>query len=257
MVTHPLLNKLSQLKCDGMKIALEEQLQQADIDSLPFEERLVLLVERELTMRNHRRLQLRLKQAKLRQTACIENIDFKPSRGLDKAQLLSFASCQWIREHHNVLLIGATGTGKTHIACALAHQACLEGFSAAYLRLPRLFQELLVAKGDGRYTRFMQQLAKIDVLILDDWGLNPFMDEQCRDLLEILDDRHRLRSTIVTSQFPIKHWHETLGNPTLADAILDRLVHNAYKIQLKGESLRKKSSTMIDEKLAFNETMSE
>lgn len=161
MVTHPLLTKLSQLKCDGMKVALQEQLQQADIDSLQFEERLMLLVERELTLRNHRRLQLRLKQAKLRQTACIENIDFKPSRGLDKAQLLSLASCQWIREHHNVLLIGATGTGKTHIACALAHQACLEGFSAAYLRLPRLFQELLIAKGDGRYTRFCNNWLKL------------------------------------------------------------------------------------------------
>lgn len=257
MVAHPLLNKLSQLKCDGMKIALQEQFGQAEIDLLSFEDRLLLLLEREMTQRNQRRLQLRLKQAKLKQTACLENIDFKASRGLDKSQLLSLASCQWIREHHNVLLVGATGTGKTYIACALAHQACLEGFSAAYCRLPRLFQELLIAKGDGRYTRLIQQLAKIDVLILDDWGLSPFADEQCRDLLEILDDRHRLRSTIVTSQFPIKHWHETLNNPTLADAILDRLVHNAYKIQLKGESLRKKSSATIDEKLAINEMISE
>lgn len=210
-----------------------------------------------MTQRNHRRLQLRLKQAKLKQTACIENINFKPGRGLDQSQILSLAACQWIREHHNVLLVGATGTGKTHIACALAHKACLEGFSAVYLRLPRLFQELLIAKSDGRYARFMQQLAKTDVVILDDWGLSPFTDEQCRDLLEILDDRHQLRSTIITSQFPIKHWHETLGNPTLADAILDRLVHNAYKIQLKGESLRKKSSTILDESLALQEMVVE
>lgn len=258
MVTHPLLEKLGQLKWDGMKVALQEQLQQASIDSLSFEDRLLLMLEREITQRNHRRLQLRLKQAKLKQqTACIEDIDFKAGRGLDKSQILSLAACQWVREHHNILLVGATGTGKTYLACALAHKACLEGFSSAYLRLPRLFQELLIAKGDGRYTRLMQQLAKIDVLILDDWGLNSFNDENCRDLLEILDDRHRVRSTIVTSQFPIKHWHETLGNPTLADAILDRLIHNAYKIELRGESLRKKSQPIIDEKLAFNEGISE
>lgn len=256
MLTHPLLTKLTQLKYHGMKIALQEQLGQEEINSLSFEDRLMLLLDREITQRNQLRLQLRLKQAKLKQTACLENIDFKASRGLDKSQLLSLGSCQWIREHHNVLLVGATGTGKTFIGCALAHRACLEGFSAAYLRLPRLFQELQVAKGDGRYTRFIQQLAKIDVLILDDWGLSPFTEEQCRDLLEIVDDRHKLRSTIVTSQFPIKHWHEILNNPTLADAILDRLVHNAYKLQLKGESLRKKSPT-VEEKLAITEVISE
>lgn len=227
------------------------------MDSLSFEDRLLLLLEREMTQRNHRRLQVRLKQAKLKQTACIENIDFRAGRGLDKSQILSLATCQWIREHHNSLIVGATGTGKTYLACALAHKACLEGFSAIYLRLPRLFQELLIAKGDGRYTRFIQQLARIDVLILDDWGLNAFTDEQCRDLLEILDDRHQLRSTIITSQFPIKHWHETLNNPTLADAILDRVVHNAYKIQLKGESLRKKTSVVMDEKLALDQLISE
>ena len=254
MITHPLLEKLSQLKCDGMKAALQEQLQQADMDSLSFEERLLLMLEREITQRNHRRLQARLKQAKLKQqTACIENIDFKSSRGLDKLQILSLSACQWVREHHNILLVGATGTGKTYLACALAHKACLEGFSATYVRLPRLFQELLIAKGDGRYTRLMQQLAKTDVLILDDWGLNSFTDDNCRDLLEILDDRHQVRSTMITSQLPVKNWYETLGNPTLADAILDRLIHNAYKIELKGESLRKKSPTVIDEKLAFTE----
>jgi len=254
---HPLLDKLTKLKCEGMKTALQEQLQQATMEPLSFEDRLLLLLEREITQRNDRRLQLRLKQAKLKQTACIENIDFKPGRGLDKSQILSLAACQWVREHHNILVVGATGTGKTYLACALAHKACLEGFSATYLRLPRLFQELLMAKGDGRYTRFIQQLAKVDVLILDDWGLNAFTDEQCRDLLEILDDRHQLRSTIITSQFPIKHWHETLNNPTLADAILDRVVHNAYKIQLKGESLRKKTVVVVDEKLALEQLISE
>ncbi len=229
MMQYLLFEKLSELKCDGMKAALQEQLDQTDIEPLAFEERLLLL-DREITRRNNRRLQIRLKQAKLKQTACLENIDFKNSRGFDKSQVLSLASCQWIKEHHNVLLVGATGTGKTFLACALGHKACLEGFSAIYLRLPRLFQEVLIAKGDARYSRLIQRLAKADVLILDDFGLSPFTDEQCRDLLEILDDRHQLRSTIITSQFPIKHWHQTLNNPTLADAILDRIIHNAYII---------------------------
>lgn len=253
---HCLLEKLTELKCYGMKAALQEQMQQSSLENLSFDDRLLLLLERETTLRDHRRLQLRLKQAKLKQTACMEDINFKAGRGLNKSQLLSLASCQWIKDRHNILIVGATGTGKTYLACALAHKACLEGFSAAYLRLPRLFQELAVAKGDGRYMRLMQQLAKIDLLILDDWGLNAFNDEQSRDLLELLDDRHALRSTIITSQFPVKNWHETLNNPTLADAILDRVVHNAYRFELKGESLRKKSAVVIDEKLALEQVIS-
>jgi len=252
MMNHPLLETLTELRLSGMKAALEEQWQQADIDTMPFHDRLLLLLDRESILRKNRQLAQRLKRAKLKQTACIEQIDFKASRGLDRVLILSLANCQWIREHHNVILVGATGTGKTYLACALAHKACLEGFSAAYIRLPRLFQELLIAKGDGRYSKLIQQLAKLDVLILDDWGLNPFTPEHCRELLEILDDRHRLRSTIITSQFPVKHWHEALGNPTLADAILDRLVHDAYKIQLKGDSLRKKSAVEIDKNLELN-----
>lgn len=252
MLTHPLIEKLNDLKFDGMKAALAEQLQQQDIDQLPFDDRLHLLLDRELTKRHERRLQQRLSKAKLKHTACIEQIDFKTSRGLNRQLILSLADCKWIKSHLNILLVGATGTGKTYLACALAHKACLEGFTAAYLRLPRLFQDLTVAKGDGRYTRLMQQLAKLDVLILDDWGLSPFNADQCRDLLEILDDRHKLRSTIVTSQLPIKHWYQTLGEPTLADAILDRLVHNAHKIQLKGDSLRKESATDVTEPLEFN-----
>ncbi len=253
MLTHPLLEKFQQLNCLGMKTALQEQLQRHDLGDLSFEDRLMLLLDREMTHRNSRRLQLKLKQAKLKQTASIENIDFKQSRGLDKALLLSFASCQWVKEHQAILLTGATGTGKTYIACALAHQACLEGLSSAYVRLPRLCQEFLMAKGDGRYAKLMKQCAKTDVLILDDFGLQTLNDEQCRDLLEILDDRHRLKSTIITSQLPVKHWHEALGNATLADAILDRVVHQAYKIQFKGDSLRKKSSATTDEKLAPTE----
>jgi DNA replication protein DnaC len=235
-----------------MKIALNEQLSMSDIESLSFDGRLALLLERESTLRETRRLQQRLCRAKLKHTACVEQLDFCASRGLNKRLILSLADCTWVKQHLNILVVGATSTGKTYLACALAHKACLEGYSAAYVRLPRLFQDLLSAKGDGRYSRMMQQLAKLDVLILDDWGLTPFTTEQCRDLLEILDDRHKLHSTIVTSQFPIKHSHDTLGEPTLADAILDRLAHSAHKIALKGESLRKKSAAKIANELDLN-----
>lgn len=246
MLLNPNLEKLQQLKFRGMRKALEEQLQQHDIDDLSFTERLALLLDRELLDRENHRLSIRLKKAKLKQQASIEDIDFKHPRGLSKQLILSLASCKWVNDHNNVLLIGPTGTGKTYLSCALAHKACLEGFTTQYLRLPRLFQELLLAKGDGRYTKLMAQFAKTDVLILDDWGLNKFNDEQRRDLLEILDDRHNVRSTIVTSQLPVKLWHETIADPTLADAILDRLVHNAHKIQLKGESLRKNQNNLTN-----------
>jgi len=252
---HSLTHQLNQLKFEGMKTALNEQLAMNDIQSLAFEERLSLLLERELTVRNNRRLQQRLHRAKLKHTACLEQIDFGSARGLNKRLILSLADCTWVKQQLNVLLVGATGTGKTYLACALAHKACLEGFSAAYVRLPRLFQDIACARGDGRYTRLMQQLAKLDVLILDDWGLAPFTLEQCRDLLELLDDRHKLHSTIVTSQLPIKHWHETLGEPTLADAILDRLVHNAHKIELKGDSLRKKSALDLPKTLELEDKL--
>jgi DNA replication protein DnaC len=255
MLPHPLLEQLTRLKLDGMKTALSEQLNLLDIDTLSFEERLGLLLDREMTLRHHRRTSERLRKAKLKHMACMEDIDFKSSRGLNKRLILSFADCAWVKQHLNVLLVGATGTGKTYLACALAHKACLEGYSAAYVRLPRLFQDLLAAKGDGRYSRLMLQLSKLDVLILDDWGLASFTTEQCRDLLEILDDRHKVRSTIVTSQFPIKHWHETLGEPTLADAILDRLVHNAHKLELKGDSLRKKSAVELPKELELESTL--
>jgi DNA replication protein DnaC len=225
-----------------MAKALSEQLQMPEITALSFEERFGLLVDRELTERDARRLMTRLRQAKLRQTACCEDLDYRHPRGLDKALLTSLATCQWVRDHRNVLITGPTGVGKTWIACALGHQACRDGWTTLYLRLPRLLHDLLLAKGDGRYPKLMTTLAKTELLILDDWGLAALSDENRRDLLELLEDRHERRATIVTSQLPLEHWHEALGDPTLADAILDRLVHNAYKIALHGDSLRKRSA---------------
>jgi DNA replication protein DnaC len=244
MLNHPTLDKLHELRFTGMAKALTEQMALPDIDELSFEERLGLLVDREMTEREDRRLTTRLRQAKLKQNACIEDIDFKQPRGLDKSLILDLAQCQWIKKHLNLLITGPTGVGKTWVACALAQKACREGFTSLYLRLPRLLQELPIAKGDGTYTRLMNRLAKVDVLILDDWGLSKLIAEQRRDLLEILEDRHDNRSTIVTSQLPLDQWHHIIGDPTLADAILDRLVHNAYKINLKGESMRKNKSKL-------------
>ena len=244
MLNHPTLDKLHELRFTGMARALAEQMALPDIEDLSFEERLGLLVDREATEREDRRLQTRLRQAKLKQNACIEDIDFKQPRGMDKSLLLDLAQCQWIKKHLNLLITGPTGVGKTWIACALAQKACREGFTSLYLRLPRLLQELPIAKGDGTYPRLMTRLAKVDVLILDDWGLSQLIAEQRRDLLEILEDRHDTRSTIVTSQLPLDQWHHIIGDPTLADAILDRLVHNAYKINLKGESMRKRKTNL-------------
>lgn len=247
MLLHPLLEQLSNLRLKAMAKALETQLQQSDIGTLSFEERLSLLVQHEMTARENTRLSNRLKNAKLKQPACIENIDYQERRGLDKSLILKLATGDWIKQRHNVLLTGPTGTGKSYISCALAHKACLEGYSARYLRVPRLFQELSIAKSDGRYTKLMTDFAKTDLLILDDWGLSPLADEHRRDLLEILDDRHNHRSTVVTSQLPINLWHEIIGDNTMADAILDRLVHNAYKINLTGGSMRKKAALICQE----------
>lgn len=244
MLIHPTLEKLHTLRFNGMAHGLEEQMQMPDIDSLSFEERLGFLVDREMTDRENRRLTTRLRKAKLRQSASLEDIDYRYPRGLDRSLMTKLQSCQWIREHHNLLITGPTGTGKTFLACALAHKACREGYSAQYSRLPRMLRDLHIAKGDGRYGKLLTSYAKTDLLVFDDWGLSKFNQEQSHDILEILEDRHGLRSTLITSQFPVENWHELIGDPTLADAILDRLIHNAYKINLKGESMRKKISRL-------------
>jgi DNA replication protein DnaC len=244
MLKHPTLDKLQALKLTGMVAALTDQMAMADIDDLAFEERLGLLVDRETTERENRRLTNRLRRAKLRHNAALEDIDYRNPRGLDKGLIQSLAACQWAKEHLNVLITGPTGVGKTWLACALAHKACREGYSVQYVRLTRLLRELMIAKGDGRYPKLLASLAKVDVLILDDWGLMKLSAENRRDLLEVLEDRHGIRSTIATSQLPIDEWHAVIGDPTLADAILDRLVHNAYKINLRGESMRKRKAKL-------------
>ena len=240
MLTHPTVDKLQQLRCAGMAKAFAEQLDSSEVDALSFEERLGLLVDREVTERHSRQLTNRLRRARLKHDACIEDVDFRHRRGLDKPLVLSLADGRWVRDHLNVLICGPTGVGKSWIACALAHSACRHGHSALYLRSSRLFSSLALARADGRYPKLLDSLAKTQVLVLDDWGLSPLSPEHRHDLLEVLEDRHGVRSTIVTSQLPVEKWHDVIGDPTFADAILDRLVHNAYRLELKGDSMRKR-----------------
>ncbi|HDL53498.1 MAG TPA: AAA family ATPase, partial [Proteobacteria bacterium] len=232
------------LKLNGMAKALEEQLNMTDIDDLSFEERLGLLVDREADERENKRLTARLKKARLRQTNCVEDVDFRTPRGMDKNLILSLAGCQWVGKAQNVIITGPTGVGKTYLACALAHKACLEGYSALYRRMTRMFDELNIAKADGRYPKLMMTWAKTNLIILDDLGMAPMNSGQRHDLLELMEDRYGQKSTIVTSQLPIEAWHEAIGDPTIADAILDRIIHNAHKINLKGESMRKQSNLL-------------
>jgi DNA replication protein DnaC len=239
MLIHPTLDKLQTLKLTGMFKALQDQLQLPECGSLSFEERLGLLVDREMTERENRRLSIRLRRAQLRQAASVEDIDYRHPRGLDKAVMLALSSCQWIADHQNCLITGPTGAGKSYLACALGQKACREGYSVRSFRVPRLFRELAIAKADGRYLKLLATLAKADLLILDDWGTERLSEEQRHDLFELVEDRYDRRSTLVAAQLPISHWHEAIGDPTLADAVLDRLIHNAHKLVLQGESLRK------------------
>ena len=240
MLMQHTMTQLKSLKLDGMAHALEEQQIMPASQQLTFGDRLSLLVEREIVWRDNRRLERLLRQAKLKQVqACMEDIDYRGSRGLDKRLMVTLAACDWIRSSQNVLLTGATGAGKSWLACALGNQACRQGFSVMYVRVPRLLEQLRIAHGDGSFGKLLAQLAKIDVLLLDDWGLTPMQSSERHDLLEVVDDRVNTRSTIITSQLPVDHWHAWLNDPTLADAILDRLVHASHRVALKGESRRK------------------
>jgi DNA replication protein DnaC len=240
MLTQHTLTRLYGLKLDGMARAFEEQLAQPASHGLSFEERFGLLVDREVVCRDTRRLDRLLKQAHLKfPGACLEDLDTRAVRGLDTRLLASLASCDWIRAGQAVIATGKTGVGKSWIACALGNQACRQGFSVLYTRFPRLLEELRIAHGDGSFGRRLAQLAKTDVLIIDDWAIGPITQAARSDLLEVLDDRITGKSTIVTSQLTVEHWHEYLADPTLADAILDRIVHHSHRIALHGESLRK------------------
>lgn len=244
MLTQPTLDKLETLKLTGMLRAYQEQLESGQCDGLAFEERFALLLDREVVEQDNRRLKTRLKGADLRQTACAEDIDYRTVRGLDKGLMHGLLGCGWIRKHQNCLITGPTGTGKSYLACALGHQACREGYRVRYHRTPRFFQELAVARGVGHYQRALRGLLRFDLLILDDWGTALLTEEQRRDLFEVMEDRYDCRATLITAQLPVKHWHEVIGDPTLADAILDRLIHNAHTINLKGESMRKKKEQL-------------
>lgn len=248
MLIHPLIDQLNRLKLSGMALSLNEQFEQSSYHQLTFEERLGLLVDREAMLRENRRLQTRLKKASFKMKACLEDIDYQTHRKIDRALMAKLERCQWIREHHNVLITGATGTGKSYLASALAHKACLEGYSVRYFRMPRLCHELTIMRSDGRYLTWLKAIEKTDVLVLDDWGIGDLTHEHRRDLLEILEDRHGHQSTIMTSQLPVQLWHDAVGDKTLADAIMDRLVHNAYRLEISGESMRKMKSTLDNKK---------
>jgi DNA replication protein DnaC len=250
MLITPTIDRLHALGLGGMARALLDQQGHPDHAALTFEERLGLLVDREMQDRENRRLARHLKSARLRSDAVIEDLDLRSPRGLDRATVLSLADAHWVAAHRNVLVTGPTGVGKTFLACALAHSAIRRGHTALYLRVPRLIDELVLARADGRLPRLMASWARIDVLVLDDLGLQPVPAPRAADLLEVIEDRSGTRSTIVTSQLPVGHWHEALGDPTVADAILDRLVHGAHRLELRGDSRRRTAAEAPDRPMA-------
>ncbi len=244
MLNQQTLSKLRSMRLGAMAEAFEAQMRQPNLVSLSFEDRLGLLVDHEWSSRQDRKLQRLLSEAKLRLPACMEDVDYSQARGLDQPLLRSLANCDWIRDHLNLVVEGPTGAGKTFLACALANAACRNGFSARYYRMSRLLSEIGLARGDGSYPKLLAKLARYQLLVLDDWGISPLSAAESREILEVVDDRSQSSSTLLASQLPPDHWHTALGDPSAADAILDRLVHNAHMIRLKGESMRKVKSNL-------------
>jgi DNA replication protein DnaC len=239
MLNEQTFQLLALMRLHGLARALQEQLKSEDFQKLSFDERVAMLIDREHSDREARKLSRRLQQARLRERACIEDIDYRHARGLDKSLIRRLITSDWVHKHQNILVTGSTGVGKTYLVCALADKACRDGFSALYRRMPRMLHELAVARADGSYSKLLARIAKTDVLVLDDWGLTPLGDQERREVLELLEDRHGVTSTIVASQLPVETWHKYVGEPTIADAILDRLLHNAHPIKLQGDSMRK------------------
>jgi DNA replication protein DnaC len=238
MLIEQTLDKMNAMKLAGMAEALKQQLGSAQHSQLGFDERLSLLVDSEWEAREQRKLDTRLRSAKLRYPASLEDVNFKHPRSLDRQQLLSLGNCSFIQNRHNLVITGPTGIGKSYLACAIAERACRRGYKAGYVRLPRLLQQLAVARGDGSYARILERLARFDLLAIDDWLLAPLRDAERRDLVEVIEDRSERASTLIASQLSTKDWHASIGDPNLADAICDRLLHNAHRIELKGPTMR-------------------
>ena len=241
------IGKLYEMKLDGMAEAVKQQMENPQALSLSFEDRIALIVDRQWDLKETRGLRRRLQVAKLKQQAAVEDIDFATSRGLDKAAMLSLSECNFVKSHSNIIITGPTGVGKTYIACAIAQKACRMKHSVRYFRCGNLLSSMSIARADGSYPSLMRRLEKIDVLVIDDWGMYPLDQEAARDIFEALDDRSQRGSVIIVSQIPTQNWYDMIAAPTIADAILDRLVHNAYRIEMTGESMRKKQPPLTEE----------
>jgi DNA replication protein DnaC len=246
MLIKATIEKLRAMRLNGMAEGFSRQMEDVQMQSLSFEERFSMMVDHQWMTRQNRALTRRLKNARLKLQACVEDIDYSRPRGLDRALVRSLSTSQWVTTHHHLIIVGAAGVGKSYLACAFAQKAARDGFTVLYSRANRLFRDLAIARGDGSLDKLLSKIARTDVLVVDDWAMAPLSELERRDFLEICDDRYQARSTILTSQIPVAHWHERIGEPTLADSILDRLVHNAYKIELKGPSMRKSQAMPAD-----------